>query len=128
LLAELNVDGPGWAAARSMAAGARVYPRLERTLDHLPNPAFEITPDGRFAISTDVRRIWIRELATERFHVVPVRVTEPTATLPAVWACHDSQRALAVFGAGEIQVIDFAFRDVGHETSEAWHIQAPFSS
>jgi eukaryotic-like serine/threonine-protein kinase len=106
LLAELNVDGPGWAAARSMAAGARVYPPLERTLDHLPNPAFEITPDGRFAISSDVRRIWIGELATGRTRVSPVRVTEPTAALPAVWACHDSQRALAVFGAAEIQVIE----------------------
>jgi len=35
-----------------------------------------------------------------------VRVTEPTAALPTVWACHDSQRALAVFGAAEIQVIE----------------------
>ncbi|HWO20240.1 MAG TPA: WD40 repeat domain-containing serine/threonine protein kinase [Kofleriaceae bacterium] len=105
LLAKLNVDGPGWVAARSMAAGARVYPRLERTLDHLPNPAFEITPDGRFAISADVRRIWIGELATGQNRVLPVRVTEPTAALPAVWACHDSQHALAVFGAAEIQVI-----------------------
>src|SRR6185436_16601271 len=34
------------------------------------------------------------------------RVTEPTAAPPAVWACHDSQRALAVFGAAEIQVIE----------------------
>ena len=119
-LAKMDASGPGWDAARVIAADALAHPRLVR-LVRGPNPmhsaqfAFRaaalkfdrihITLDGQRAVGVDPHGVWIANLATGDVKLVPEKLSSQESH--AIELCDDSRRALMKSGGfGSDQVLD----------------------
>ncbi len=89
-LRRLDATGPGWGAARVIAAAALAQPALERRFDDVPFGRLLLTGDGQRAVSIGITHVWIAELDTGASRTIALRADRG---FPAV-LCDDGARLI----------------------------------
>ena len=115
-LARLSPAGPGWDAARTLAAEALTHPQLDVALQG--GRRVEATADGHYAVGRANGSFWIAELANGK---APTLVPFPYRQ-PVIEMCDDGKRAIVRTSdddEAKILSIDLPTRSVDHRAYDA---------